>query len=368
MRPLLLAAALIVLLILGKVFFFTSETDSKGDKGGGAGGGGKKSMGGGAPGGSGKMGDGKPVKVKTLVISMGSSVRNVFSSGTTVANESVEIRSEVAGKIVKLNIPEGSVIPKGYLIAKIKDDDILAQLKKIELEQRLASQIEARQKKLLDINAISREEFEISQNKVLTLNADKEMLQVQLSRTEIRAPFAGKVGLKAMSLGAYVTPANTITTITQFNPIKLDFTVPEKYIRDIKLGKDIKFLTDGSAAEYNAKVIAIDPKIDEALRTLRVRAIASNPGSSLLPGMFVKVNLNITTEAAIMIPTETVIPVAKGKKVFVKRNGVVEEIMIETGIRDASMLQVTKGLQVGDSLITSGLMTLKAGGPVTSLK
>jgi membrane fusion protein, multidrug efflux system len=368
MRPLLLAAALIVLLILGKVFFFSSETDSKGDKGGGAGGGSMKSMGGGAPGGGAKMGDGKPVKVKTLVISMGSSVRNVFSSGTTVANESVEIRSEVAGKIVKLNIPEGAVVQKGYLIAKIKDDDILAQLKKIELEQRLASQIEARQKKLLDINAISREEFEISQNKVLTLNADKEMLQVQLSRTEIRAPFAGKVGLKAMSLGAYVTPANTITTITQFNPIKLDFTVPEKYIRDIKLGKDIKFLTDGSVAEYNAKVIAIDPKIDEALRTLRVRAIASNPGSSLLPGMFVKVNLNITTEAAIMIPTETVIPVAKGKKVFVKRNGVVEEIMIETGIRDASMLQVTKGLQVGDSLITSGLMTLKAGGPVTSLK
>jgi membrane fusion protein, multidrug efflux system len=370
MRPLLLAAALIVLLILGKVFFFTSDADEKGGGGGGANGGGagSKNMGKGGPGAAGKMGDGKPIKVKTLVISMGSSVRNVFSSGTTVANESVEIRSEVAGKIVKLNIPEGSVVPKGYLIAKIKDDDILAQLKKIELEQLLASQIEARQKKLLDINAISREEFEISQNKVLTLNADKEMLQVQLSRTEIRAPFAGKVGLKAMSLGAYVTPANTITTITQFNPIKLDFTVPEKYIRDIKLGKDIKFLTDGSVAEYNAKVIAIDPKIDEALRTLRVRAIASNPGSSLLPGMFVKVNLNINTEAAIMIPTETVIPVAKGKKVFVKRNGVVEEIMIETGIRDASMLQVTKGLQVGDSLITSGLMTLKAGGPVTSLK
>jgi membrane fusion protein (multidrug efflux system) len=356
MRPLLIAAGLILALILGKIFFFNGSSEQKSDKPG------DKKLG--NAGGIGKGGDTKPMRVSTLIIGLGNSQKTVFSSGTTIANEEVELKSEISGKIVKLSIPEGTVVPKGYLIAKIKDDDILAQLKKIELEEKLADQIEARQKKLLDINAISREEYEISQNRVLTLKADKDLLKVQLERTEIRAPFSGKVGLKNISLGSYVTPATVISTIVQFNPIKLDFTVPEKYVSEVKLGKIIQFQTDGSNNEYSARIVAIDPKVDEALRTLKVRAISQNGGNNLMPGMFIKVLLNLSTSQSIMIPTETVIPVADGKKVFVKRNGKAEEISIITGLRDASNLQVLSGLNVGDSLITSGLMTLKAGSPV----
>lgn len=360
MRPLLIAAGLILALILGKIFFFNGSADQKSNKPGD-----QKSQGA-APGS--KQGDTKPMKVNTLVVGLSNSEKTVFSSGTTVANEEVELKSEISGKIVKLSIPEGSVVPKGYLIAKIKDDDILAQLKKIEFEEKLADQIETRQKKLLDINAISREEYEISQNKVFTLKADKELLRVQLSRTEIRAPFAGKVGLKSISLGAYVTPATVISTIVQFNPIKLDFSVPEKYLTEIKLGKIIKFQTDGSLKEYTAKVVAIDPKIDESLRTLKVRAVSHDGGNALMPGMFIKVLLNLSSTQSIMIPTETVIPVADGKRVYIIKNGKAEEVNIITGLRDATNLQVLSGLNVGDSLITSGLMTIKAGTPVSSNK
>jgi membrane fusion protein (multidrug efflux system) len=360
MRPLLIAAGIILALILGKIFLFNGNSESKNDSSSN-----KKSAGGGN---LGKSGPSKPMAVSTIVVSLSNSERVIFSSGTTVANEEVEVKSEISGKIVKLNIPEGSVVSKGFLIAKIKDDDILAQLKKIDLEEKLALQIEARQKKLLDINAISREEFEISQNKVLTLNADKELLRVQLAKTEIRAPFSGKIGLKNISLGAYVTPANIITTVVQFNPIKLDFTIPEKYINEVKVGKNIKFQTDGSNSDYFAKVIAIDPKVDETLRTLKVRAISQNPGSQLIPGMFIKVYLNLSNAQSIMIPTETVIPVTEGKVVYLKRNGIVEEVKIETGLRDASTLQVLSGLNIGDSLITSGLMTLKVGSPVFTKK
>ncbi len=356
MRPLLIAAGLILALILGKIFFFNGSSDKDSNKLG------DKKLGNAAT--AGKGGDSKPMRVTTLVIGLGNSQKTVFSSGTTIANEEVEVKSEISGKIVKLSIPEGSVVPKGYLIAKIKDDDILAQLRKIELEEKLANQIEARQKKLLDINAISREEYEISQNRVFTLKADKDLLKVQLERTEIRAPFSGKVGLKSISLGAYVTPATVISTIVQFNPIKLDFTVPEKYVSEVKLGKIIQFQTDGSNNEYSARIVAIDPKVDEALRTLKVRAVSQNGGNNLMPGMFIKVLLNLSSSQSIMIPTEVVIPVADGKKVFVKRNGKAEEVSVITGLRDASNLQVLSGLNVGDSLITSGLMTLKAGSPV----
>ena len=331
MRPLLIAGLIILALILGKIFFWSGESEKKGEKPG------DKKSGSGAPG---KGGDMKPMSVSTIIVGLDNSDRNVFSSGTTVANEEVEIKSEISGKIVKLNIPEAGMVSKGFLLVKIKDDDILAQLKKVELEEKLADQIEARQRKLLDINAISKEEFEISQNKVLTLKADKELLKVQLAKTEIRAPFSGKLGLKNISLGAYVTPATVITTLVQYNPIKVDFSVPEKYLNSVKLGSVVQFQTDGSVEKYSAKIIAIDPKIDEALRTLKVRAMSQNAGNQLLPGMFIKVLLNLGRTQSIMIPTETVIPVVDGKKVFVKRNGIAEEVKIETGLRNSNNLQV----------------------------
>jgi membrane fusion protein, multidrug efflux system len=357
MRPLIIASGLLILLILGKVFFWNTDTEKKTEN---------KSVG--KAGGGGKPGDMKPMKVNTILVDIDNSDKVIFSSGTTVPNEEVELKSEISGKIIKLHIQEGAFVQKGQLIAKIKDDDILAQLRKIELDDKLANQIEQRQKKLLEINAISKEEYEISQNKIFTLNADKDILKVQLAKTEIRAPFSGKLGLKNISIGAYVTPATIIASLVQNNPIKVDFSVPEKYLSNITLGKVINFQIDGSNDSFVAKTIAIDPKIDETLRTLKVRAISPNVNNKLYPGMFLKVLLNLKSERSIMIPTETVIPVIDGKKVFVMRNGLAEEIKIETGLRTESKIQVLKGLQVGDSLITSGLMTLKAGTPVFTNK
>lgn len=347
MRPLIIAGIILVGLILGKIFFWSNDP-ADGSKGGDS----KDPKG---------AQNAKPIPVNTILVGIDQSNQIVFSSGSTVANEEVEIKSEISGKIVKLVIPEGAVVSKGTLIAKIKDDDILAQLKKIEIEEKLANQIEARQKKLLDINAISREEYEISQNKVFTLNADKEILKVQLSRTEIRAPFSGKLGLKNISLGAYVTPANVITTLVQYNPIKIDFSVPEKYLPQIKPGRNIEFQIDGENDKFSARILAIDPQIDNKLRTLTVRAIAPNASNRLLPGMFIKVLLNLGSQQSIMIPSETVIPTMEGKKVFVKRNGKAEEVNVVSGLRNESKLQILSGLNVGDSLITSGLMTLKTG-------
>lgn len=348
MRPLMYAGLLILALIIGKFVFFSSD-----EKAAPAGGGGGPKKGGGA-------------KLNTTVIGYEENASTITASGSTVANDHVEIRSEISGLITRLNIPEGSVVPKGFLIAKIKDDDILAQLKKIELEEELAAQTEARHRKLLDINAISKEEYEISQNKVQTLKADKDLLKVQLARTEIRAPFAGKLSLKNISLGAYVTPANVITTLTQYSPIKIDFTTPERYINDIKVGSTVRFKTDGSADDHTAKVIALDPAIDANLRTLRVRAIAPNGNHALIPGMFVSVAVDISRSQTIMVPTEAVIPVVDGMQVFIKKNGKAQLVKVQTGFRDVSKVEVLKGLSIGDTVITSGLITLKEGDPVSA--
>ena len=274
-------------------------------------------------------------------------------------NEEVEIKPELSGRIIKLTIAEGSFVQKGQLIAKIKDDDILAQIKKVRIEEELAKQIEARQKKLLDINAISREEYDLAANRVNTLNADEELLAVQLGRTELRAPFSGKIGLKSISEGAYITPAASVATLVQINPLKIDFSIPEKYLSSIKIGQNLQFNVDGSTQVYVARVIAIDPKVDESLRTLRVRAICANPNNSLLPGMFVRIQLAVKSNQSIMIPTDAVVPVLDGKQVYVMQGGKAMPRPITTGVRTQQLVEVISGLQVGDSLITSAIMSLK---------
>lgn len=349
MRPLLIISAIIAVLILGKFFLWNDEPQATGSNAGGT-----------------QSGNSKALSVLTEVVKLDESSKAIYASGTLVPNEEVEIRSEVAGRLVSLNIREGLLIPKGSIIAKIKADDIAAQLKKLAMEEQLAKQIEARQKKLLEINAISKEEYEIAANKVGTLSADKELLQVALERTTLKAPFSGKIGLKNISEGAYISPTTVIATLVQINPIKLDFTVPERYLNDVKLGQELLFEVDGSAGTFNARIVALDPKIDPNLRTLKVRAQANNSSGKLYPGMFVKVNLKLNSTPAIMIPSETIIPILGGKKVYVKQGGRVKEMLIETGLRNEKFVQVLSGLNVGDSLITTSLMNLKNDQPVIS--
>ncbi len=349
MRPLLIISAIIAVLILGKFFLWNDEPQS-------AGGSSNEKQ----------SGNGKALSVLTEVVKLDESAKAIYASGTLVPNEEVEIRSEVAGRLVRLNIREGLSIPKGTIIAKIKADDIAAQLKKLAMEEQLAKQLEARQKKLLEINAISKEEYEIAANKVGTLSADKELLQVALERTELKAPFSGKIGLKNISEGAYISPTTVIATLVQINPIKLDFTVPERYLNEVKLGQEVLFEVDGSANTFNARIVALDPQIDPNLRTLKVRAQANNSNGRLYPGMFVKVNLKLNSTPAIMIPSETIIPILGGKKVYVKQGGRVKEVLIETGLRNEKFVQVLTGLNVGDSLITTSLMNLKNDQPVIS--
>ena len=362
MRTFLIIAAVVAALVLGKIFLF-----KKPDVGGGAGGG--PSAGAGKGGEKGK--DGKdmknaapPLAVNVFVVNLENLDNVVTSSGTIFPNEEIELRAEASGRILALNIKEGSRVAAGQVIAKIKDTDLQAQLKKLNFEIELAKQTEARQKKLLDINAISKEEYEITANKINTLNADKELIEANLDKTVLKAPFAGKIGLKNVSQGAYVTPATSLATLVQTNPVKIDFTVPEKYSTLIKVGRGVKFEVEGQPDAYYANVVAIDPKIDPNLRTLKLRALAKNPADRLVPGMFVRVTVDLDVSRAVMIPTEAIVPILKGKKVYVIRDGKAAEVMVETGLRNDKKIQVTSGLVAGDSLIVSGIMALKKDSPV----
>ncbi len=366
MRTILTIIAVVVVLVLGKIFFFKKADDKAGGGPGGggaaAGKGGEKGKGG--PGGAGGPGGGQPTAVNIFVTGFATLDNAVTSPGTVFPNEEVQLMSEAAGRLVTLNIKEGSRVAAGQVIAKIRDTDLQAQLKKIHFQIELAKQTDARQKKLLEINAISREEYEITSNTLNTLAADKEFLETSIEKTVLKAPFAGKISFKNVSQGAYVTSATSLATLVQTNPVKIDFTIPEKYSTQIRLGSSVKFEVEGQTNSYSATIVAIDPKIDVNLRTLKVRALAQNPNDRLIPGMYVRVTVDLDISQAIMVPTEAIIPVLKGKKVYVMENGKVAEKMVETGLRTDKSIQITSGLASGDSLIVSGIMALKKDAPV----
>jgi membrane fusion protein, multidrug efflux system len=306
-----------------------------------------------------------PVIVNAVVAKAQRLGNEVYASGTVLANEEVELRPEIAGKILSVNFKEGSRVSKGALLVKINDADLQAQLKKLQVQTKLATEQEQRAKKLLDISGVSQEEYDISLNQLNTIKADEEYTKAQIAKTELRAPFNGVIGLKNVSEGSYVSPNQTIAWMQQVDPVKIDFSVPEKYASMVGQNAKISFTAASSNETYTGTVYAIQPRIDVGTRSLQVRALSPNKEGKIIPGSFVKVQLTLKEyENAIMIPTQSIVPVLKGKTVYVAHNGKAVSQKVETGIRTDTTIQILEGVNPGDTVVTTGLMQLRADMPI----
>jgi membrane fusion protein (multidrug efflux system) len=295
----------------------------------------------------------------------------VYASGTAVANEQVELQPEISGKVVLINFSEGTAVTKGQLLVKINDAELQAQSKKLKLQHALAEERMKRQEKLLAVQGISQEEFDVVKNEFEVIRAEMEFSEAQIAKTEIRAPFNGVIGLKNVSPGAFVSPSVVIASIQQVNPVKIDFSLSERYSSLVKKGDRIVFSLEGQTEKMNAEVFAVEPRIDMATRSLKVRALCSNKDSKVFPGAFVRVQLALSEiDSAMMIPTESIVPVLKGQKVFRIRGGKAESVKVETGLRTDQRIQITNGLQPGDTVAVTGIMQLRDGAQVkiTGLK
>jgi len=285
--------------------------------------------------------------------------------GSIIANESTEIHPEISGRMTYLYAAEGKAVGRGTLLAKIYDGDLRAQLNKLSVQLRVQEQTAKRYQELLKINGVSQQEYDMIALQSNNIRADMAIVRSNIMRTEIRAPFSGILGLKMVSPGAYITPQTVLTTLRQTNQLKLDFTLPEKFTVQLRPGQLVSFTSEGNDKIYNAKVIATESGISEASRSLNIRAQVINNDGKLLPGSFARVNIGFEPDAdAIMIPSQAIVPQARGKKVIVYRGGTISFEDVTTGIRDSAMVQITNGLKVGDTIITTGLMSLKPKGKV----
>lgn len=290
---------------------------------------------------------------------------NLQLSGSVEANEQVEIRSEITGVVEAINFKEGTQVAKGQVLLRVNDSELRAQLSKVGTAKQLASENERRAKLLLEKQAISQEEYDVASAGYKSAQAEAQLIAAQLKKATIRAPFSGTIGLRYVSEGTYVTPTTPIATLVNTKQLKITFSVPAKYANRIKLNSEISFTTSGSKAEHVAKIYAIEPQIDVATRTLKMRAIADNTNGDLYPGMFASVLLPLeTVDDAILVPSEALIPIQNGKMIFVSEGGRAKQIKVETGSRTESSIRIISGLKAGDTILTSGVMSLKDGVPV----
>ena len=306
-----------------------------------------------------------PMAVEGYVVNTSTVSESIEVPGNVLPFESTELHPEVSGRVVSLNINEGSYVRKGTVLAKLFDGDLQAQLKKLQVQLSIAERTVQRLGELLKIQGVSQQEYDLSTLEANNIRADIDIIRTNIGRTVIRAPFNGRIGLKNISLGAYVTPQTIIATIQQVDQLKLEFTVPEKYTSRVNVGQTISFTVEGSNKNLLARVMATEGSVVAENRSLQIRAVVMGKDPKLIPGAFAKVNLDFgKDENAMLVPTQAVIPGARNKQVIVYKDGKANFTVVTTGVRDSAMVQLVDGVKVGDTIITTGLLAVKPNAPV----
>ncbi len=301
------------------------------------------------------------VTVDIAVIQKQSVPKIVEVNGSVISSDFVELRPEINGRVTFLQIPEGKVVNAGTVLVKLNDADLQAQLEKIKIQLELAQINEQRNKQLLSIKGINQSDYDVSLQQVKSLKADIAYTSSLIEKTVIKAPFTGQLGLRQISLGAFINTTTTVVTLQKTDDLKIDFTVPELYKNLVSVGSAVAVESIGADSEkFDATIIAIEPQIIASSRNLKVRATVKG---KLLPGSFTKVYLSDldNNAASIMLPSNVIIPDSKTKQVVVVSNGKAKFVNVETGYRTQTSVEITKGLQPGDSVIVAGMLFVKEG-------
>ena len=307
-----------------------------------------------------------PVNVEGYIVMTSSVSNDIEVPGNILPFESTELHPEVAGRVVSLNISEGNSVKKGMLLTKLFDGDLQAQLKKLQVQLGISQKTYQRQGELIKISGISQQEYDLSSLDVSNIQADIDVVRTSIAKTEIRAPFDGRLGLRNISVGAYITPQTILTTIQQVNQLKLQFNIPEKYARNISSTHNLVFTTEGYNKKFTARIMATEATVTENNRSLSVKAVVTSKDSKLLPGAFAKVMFDFgKDDSALMVPSQAIIPGARNKQVVLYKQGKPKFVVVGTGVRDSSQVQITSGVNAGDTVLITGLLAIK---PQSKLK
>ena len=352
-RTKILIIAAIGLLILGMALFPTiKKSIKKEDK--------KPAMG--AQGG----GQRSPLVVNGLVLQYGTLNDDIFQTkGILLPDEEVDLSFETSGKITNIYFNEGTYVNQDQLLAKINDKPLQAELKKLETQLPLANERVFRQKTLLEKDAVSQETYEVVVTELEKLKAEIDLVKTRIDQTELRAPFSGVIGLRQVSNGAYASPSIIISKLTKISPLKVEFSVNERQVDEIKPGTRLNFGIENDKNQYKATVYAIETQLDDNTLTLKARARYPNPSGKLKAGQSATIEIRLRQITnTIVVPSITTVAEMGRDVAFVYKNGKAKQVILNKGLRTKNSVQIVSGLSVGDTLLTTGVMQLRDGMPV----
>ena len=307
----------------------------------------------------------KDIKADVYIVAPQTLSQDIEVAGSLLAAEEVELHPEISGRVTDVLFKEGGNVSQGSVLLKLYDADLQAQLQKLLVQLATAEQTAGRFAALLKINGVSQQEYDLNVLAVNNIKSDINIVRTNISKTSLRAPFSGKVGITPISKGAYVTPQTVITSLRRLTQLKLEFTVPEKYGQSMKNENEVQFTVENNTSVFDAKIIATENTIAEDTRSLKVKALVKKKDSSMIAGGFIKVKIPLgKNDSALMIPTQAIIPRARGKEIVVLKNGKASMIPVITGYRGTTQVEITEGIKSGDTVLLTGLLSIKQGNKV----
>jgi len=307
-----------------------------------------------------------PLPVQVHVLQSESYAPTLTGPGELIANEAVDISADLARKVVEVKVEDGQRVDKGQVLFVLDARDLEAQLARLRVQVRFARTSLGRYASLSESGAVSADSKDATRLRVEDLQAQVSELEVALDKTRVVAPFAGTFGLRLVSAGAWVQPGTPLGRLADLDTLKLEVRLPERNATQIAVGSHLSFTVDGRTDTFDAVVTAISPSIVKASRSVLVRARVDQP-RGLLPGTFATALVPLAARPALFVPAIAVIPSPTGGRVFVVRDGVAKEVPVTVGVREPARVEITSGLVAGDRVITTNLLRVRNGSPVSEL-
>lgn len=310
------------------------------------------------------------IPVNMMKVSESPITNTVDAVGALIAEDSVVLRPEIDGRIDKLLFKEGQPVKKGAVLVVLHSAEQRARLAAGQADLGLAQSRYKRSEELVAKNFISRQALDEARANLDILRARRQLEQVALDKTVIRAPFSGVVGLRQVSPGAYVSKGNDLVRLDALGTLKLEVPVPETYLALVRIGLPITLTVDALPGQtFSGTVHAIDPVVDPVSRNVRVRARIANPKGQLKPGMFARATADLGGKtSAIMLPEQVIVPKSDGSYVFLAVDGKAELRKVTLGKREPGRVEIVSGIKAGDTVVLDGQIKLRPGVPVVTLE
>jgi membrane fusion protein (multidrug efflux system) len=319
------------------------------------------------PGGPGGPGGGPPaMPVEAATARTDTVIDAILATGQIEALQSIDLRPDVEGRVVQILVREGTSVSRGTPLFKIDDAELKAQVAQLTAERDLARQSLTRTRDLLQQKASSQAELERAEATMRSNEAQLARLKVRLDRTLVRAPFAGLVGQRFVSLGDYVDTGTRLVTLQTVTPQRASFQVPERYADQLKVGQQVSFRVAAlPGRQFTGKVDFVDPVVQLPGRTITVKARVPNPRRELQAGMFIEARLATAVRPdAVVVPEDAILPLQGSNFVWVVTDGKATRRQVELGVRTPGFVEVKNGVERAELVVVGGQERLAEGAPV----